>query len=115
MSTQLTYLTGKGSHDRRKRIIKAHITSTEEGVFRDVIEKSIDGLHEVIENWQLQAAEKVYKYFGDVETTFHTSYLYADKEESQAKLDAKYNLRKAIKAAKEALSTLAREIEKCGE
>lgn len=95
--------------------MRAHIASPEEGVFRDVIENSIDGLHEMIDIWRLQAAESVYKYFGDVEQTFHTSYLYEDKEESQAKLDAKCNLRKAIKAAKEALPTLAREIEKCGE
>lgn len=80
-----------------------------------MIEKSIDGLHEAVDNWHLEAAEKVYKYFGDVEETFHTNYLYEDKEESQAKLDAKHSLRKAIRAAKEALPTLAREIEKCGE
>lgn len=95
--------------------MRRHIASTEEGVFRDVIERSIDGLHEAINNWQLLAAEKVYKYFGDIETTFHTRYLYEDKEESQTKLDAKFNLRKIIKAAKEALPSLALEIEKCGE
>jgi len=91
------------------------IASTEEGVFRDVIERSIEGLHQRIDDWQVQAAEEVYGYFLDVETTFHSSYLYEDKEESQAKLDAKHNLQEAIKAAKEALPSLTREIEKCGE
>lgn len=66
----------------------------------------------MIDNWQLLAAEKVYKYFCDVETTFHTRNLYEDKKESQTKLDAKLNLRKAIKAAKEALPSLALEIKK---
>ena len=80
-----------------------------------MIDQSIYGLHEMIDNWHSLAAEKVYKYFGDIEATFHTKYLYEDKKESQTKLDAKLNLRKAIKAAKEALPSLALEIEKCGE
>jgi hypothetical protein len=94
--------------------MRSHIASTEEGVFRDVIDRSVEDLHETIDSWQDQAADKVYKYFGNVEKTFHTSYLYEDKEESQAKLDAKQNLQKAIRAAKEALPALTREIEKCG-
>ncbi|GAB7327108.1 hypothetical protein MBLNU13_g11027t2 [Cladosporium sp. NU13] len=79
----------KGSHEKRKGHMRGHM----------------------IDNWQLLAAEKVYKYFGDVETTFHTRNLYEDKKESQTKLDAKLT-RKAIKAAKEALPSLALEIEK---
>lgn len=64
---------------------------------------------------EVQAAEKVYKYFIDVEQTFHTRYLYDDKEESEAKVDAKRYLRQAIGAGKGAIRTLEREIEKCEE
>jgi hypothetical protein len=95
--------------------MRAHIASTEEGVFRDVIDRSVESLHETIDNWQKSVAKKVYEYFGDVEDTFHTSYLYEDKEESQAKVDAKQHLQKAIRAAKDALPALGREIGKCGE
>jgi hypothetical protein len=54
-------MTGKGSHEARKKIMKAHLTSTEEGVFRDVVNSMVEGLCDKVDAWKTQAAEKVFK------------------------------------------------------
>jgi hypothetical protein len=93
--------------------MKAQLASTEEGVFRDVIDRTIEGLCDKVNAWQTESAEKVYEYFRDIEETFQTSYLDEDKEESEAKLSIKHNLRKVVGAARGSLDAMAREIAKC--
>jgi hypothetical protein len=93
--------------------MKAQLASTEEGVFRDVIDRTIEGLCDKVDAWQTESAEKVYEYFGDIEETFQTSYLDEDKEESDAKLSIKRNLRKVVSAARSSLDAMTREIAKC--
>jgi hypothetical protein len=93
--------------------MKAQLASTEEGVFRDIIDRTIEGLCDKVNAWQTESAEKVYEYFRDIEETFQTSYLDEDKEESEAKLSIKHNLRKVVGAARGSLDAMAREIAKC--
>jgi hypothetical protein len=93
--------------------MKAQLASTEEGVFRDVIDRTIEGLCDKVDAWQTESAEKVYEYFGDIEETFQTSYMDEDKEESDAKLSIKHNLRKVVSAARSSLDAMTREIANC--
>jgi hypothetical protein len=93
--------------------MKAQLTSTEEGVFRDVINSTMEGLCDAVDAWKIQAAEKVYKYFVEVKETFHASYLDEDQEESEEKHAAKHNLRKVVSAARKAVDVMALEIKKC--
>ena len=130
-------MTGKGSYDRRKKIMKDHLSSTEKGVFRDIIDKTIKGLQNNIDRWALglepsletdeqeigeegvddQESEEIKialeDVFADVETIFHGSYLEEDREESQVKVDAKRVFRQVIDTTELALLMLAREMEKC--
>lgn len=112
--------------------MRDHLTSTETGVFRDVIDKTIVGLRNTINAWasdlrpalNIEEQEvdeeeveetKIESTFEYVEATFHNSYLDEDIEETQAKGEAKRVLRKVIGIAKLALPALTREIEKCKE
>jgi hypothetical protein len=70
------------------------------GVFRDVIDSTIKGLHGKINEWKAQSTVQIDKYFDSVETTFHQNYLGEDQEESEARIEAKRNLRDVIVAAK---------------
>jgi phosphosulfolactate synthase (CoM biosynthesis protein A) len=106
-------MTGKGSHEARKKTMKAHLTSTEEGVFRDVVNSMVEGLCDKVDAWKTQAAEKVFKYFVEVDQTFHASYLDEDQEESEEKHAAKHNLRKVVSVARKAVDVMALEIKKC--
>ena len=114
--------------------MKDHLSSTETGVFRDTIDKTIKGLQDNIDRWALDlkptletdeqeeeaddqesevikvALEDV---FADVEAIFHGSYLEEDREEPQVKVDAKRILRQLIDNAELARPLLAREMEKC--
>jgi hypothetical protein len=85
--------------------MKAQLASTEEGVFRDVIDRTIQGLCDKVDAWQTEYAEKVYE-------TFQTSYLDEDREESDAKLSIKHNLRKVVSAARSSLDAMTQEIAK---
>jgi hypothetical protein len=117
--------------------MKHHLSSTETGVFRDTIDKTITGLHDNIDRWALDLkptlpldeqkipegeADKqesevpkiaLEDFFADVKATFHESYLEEDREETQVKIDAKRVLRQIIETAELALPMLAREMEKC--
>ena len=117
--------------------MKDHLSSTEKGVFRDTIDKTIKGLQNNIDRWALglepsletdeqeigeegvddQESEEIKialeDVFADVETIFHGSYLEEDREESQVKVDAKRVFRQVIDTTELALLMLAREMEKC--
>jgi hypothetical protein len=93
--------------------MKVQLTSTEEGVFHDVVNSTMDGLCDKVDAWKTQAAEKVYKYFVEVNETFHASYLDEDQEGSEEKHAAKHNLREVVSAARKAVDVMALEIKKC--
>jgi hypothetical protein len=117
--------------------MKDHLSSTETGVFRDTIDKTINGLHDNINRWAVdlrptlttdeqetceeeadgQGSEVVKitleDVFADVEATFHRSYLEEDREETQERIEAKRVLRQVIDTAELALPMLTREMEKC--
>lgn len=118
--------------------MKDHLSSTETGVFRDVIDKIIQGLRKNIDRWALglrpalntdeqEASEEeadeqesealkipaLEDVFAEVEDVFHSSYLEEDREESQEKVEAKGVLRHIIDIAELALPLLTREMEKC--
>ena len=123
--------------------MKDHLSSTEKGVFRDTVDKTIKSLQNNIDRWALglkpsletdeqeigeegaddQESEEIKMaledVFADVETIFHGSYLEEDREEtqekieSQMKVDAKRVFRQVIGTAGLAREMLAREMEKC--
>lgn len=117
--------------------MKDHLSSSETGVFRDTIDKTIKGLHDNINRWAVdlkptlttdeqnaceedtdEQESEVVKItledvFADVEGTFHRSYLLEDREETQEKVEAKRVLRQVIDTAELALPMMTRQIEKC--
>jgi hypothetical protein len=117
--------------------VKDHLSSTETGVFRDTIDKTIKGLHDNINRWavdlrltlptnQQEAPEDdtdeqqsvvvkitLEDVFADVEDVFHRTYLEKDREETQEKVEAKRVLRQIIDTAELAFPILTREMEKC--
>lgn len=118
--------------------MKDHLSSTETGVFRDVIDKIIQGLRINIDGWALdlrpalktdeqEASEEeadeqesevvkvpaLEDVFAEVEDTFHGSYLEEEREETQEKVEAKKVLRHVIDIAELALPMLRSEMEKC--
>ena len=116
--------------------MKDHLSSTEIGVFRDTIDKIIQGLRVNIDGWALDLRPKTDEQeaceeeadehesemvrnpaledvFAEVEDVFHGSYLEEDREESEEKVQAKKVLRHVIDMAELALPMLRSEMEKC--